>query len=133
MHIEHCLEQELHLALQPRTSPLYVGLNIAGELSKRHYRGGNSHLGRAKCTSKTLKTRVRAALRMVDISSVLKFARKTRRYRWVYSQKEASLASYGEIENLMKVHKSHRNVLDQFKKMFDVCLSAPAATAMEVQ
>jgi hypothetical protein len=103
------------------------GIEYCWGLSKRYFRKQNSELGRTKCTAKNLEERVRASLRLVPLSSVLAFARKTRRYRWAYQQTETVLESFSDIEKLVKTHKSHRNVLDQFKKLFDDILRAVPA------
>ena len=95
-------------------------------MAKRHFRAGNAAIGKAKCNDKNFEDRVRLALRKIKLESVRKFSRKTRRYRAVYLQAaNGDLGSYDEIEKLVAVHKCHRNVLDQFKKLFDDLLLTP--------
>jgi len=49
--------------------------------------------------------------------TTLKWMRKTRRYLWAYQQKEA--VTFSIIEKFVKLHKTHRNILDQESGMLD--------------
>ena len=63
--------------------------------------------------------------------TTLKWMRKTRRYLWAYQQKEA--VTFSIIEKFVKLHKTHRNILDQESGLLDreIRLAKNAACAKQ--
>ena len=64
---------------------------------------------------------MRVALKAIRDSSVQAFARKARRYRWVYMN--MSPTSYSEVEKFSGERKAHRNILDQCTGLFTALLA----------
>ena len=66
------------------------------------------------CTTKNLYQRITDSLRLVKLENVRAFSRRTRRYRQAYYEADADvLQSHECIEKFIKLHKCHRNILDQ--------------------
>jgi hypothetical protein len=62
-------------------------------------------------------THITLSFRAQPPLTTLKWMRKTRRYLWAYQQKEA--LTFSIIEKFVKLHKTHRNILDQESGMLD--------------
>ena len=83
-------------------------------MSKKKFRFNNAQQGASSCTQKNLQARVIRALRCVQLVHVQRFSRKTRRYRQAYLDADEEVAkSFESIEKYIKLHKCHRNILDQ--------------------
>jgi len=83
-------------------------------MSKKKFRFNNAQQGASSCTQKNLHARVIKALRSVQLVNVRRFARKTRRYRQAYLDTDEEVAkSFESIEKFIKLHRCHRNILDQ--------------------
>ena len=83
-------------------------------MSKKRFRSDNANLGASRCTQGNLNARVVKALRTVQLQNVRAFSRKTRRYRQAYLDADPEvLKSFESIEKFIKLHKCHRNILDQ--------------------
>ena len=71
-------------------------------------------LGASGCTQTNLHARVVKALRSVELHNVWAFSRRTRRYRQAYMDADKEVSkSFESIEKFIKLHKCHRNILDQ--------------------
>jgi len=91
-------------------------------MSKKSFRKQNALLGVKACVAGNFQMRVKNSLRHVTPENVRNFARKTRRFRHAYLQKTTVLKGYNDIEKFVKLHKSHRNILDQEKAYLDQSL-----------
>ena len=101
-----------HLRCHPELAG--VGVEYCWGMSKKNYRRNNAEIGASGCNQKNLTTRVIKALRTVELTNVRAFSRRTRRYRQAYCDADERVSqSFESIEKFVKLHKCHRNILDQ--------------------
>jgi hypothetical protein len=105
------------LLFSPKCHPELAGVGIeySWGMAKKRFRKINATEG-SKCSAAVFRARVQSALDFVTPSNCQAFARRTRRYRSVYASVaagELEIKSFSDVERMVKVHKTHRNILDQ--------------------
>ena len=109
-----------HIAVfSPKAHPEVAGAGIEFDwgISKKWFRRHNTY------KPKETEGLVRASLAVVTMLMAKKTARRARSYLRAYRNPDA--VSYSLIEKFVKLHKTHRNILDQetayLEKMVKLC------------
>lgn len=85
------------------------GVEFAWGVSKRSFRKLND------CVARNLHANILKSFQVLDLATVRRCSRRTRRYRFAYEQGEGT-KSYEDVEKFVALHKTHRNIFDQEKK-----------------
>jgi hypothetical protein len=118
-HVENVLFAEDELRVSPKAHPEVAGAGIEFDwgISKKWFRRHNTY------KPKETEGLVRASLAVVTMLMAKKTARRARSYLRAYRNPDA--VSYSLIEKFVKLHKTHRNILDQetayLEKMVKLC------------
>ena len=109
-----------HIAIfSPKAHPEVAGAGVEFDwgISKKWFRRNNTY------KPKETEGLVRASLAAVTMLMAKKTARRARTYLRAYRNPDA--LSYSLIEKFVKLHKTHRNILDQetayLEKMVELC------------
>lgn len=100
------------------------GIEYAWGFSKKVYR--KRRLERNRRSAKNIMEDIQHSFSQLTPETCLRFMRRVRRYMWAYRQKDASTHSL--IEKFVKLHKCHRNVLDQESAFLNSAIEAQQAT-----
>jgi hypothetical protein len=93
---------------------------LPGTPTSARYSNPSARSGASNCTIKNLYERITNSLRSVKLENVRAFSRKTRRYRQAYHEADTEvLKSHECIEKFLKLHKCHRNILDQESRFLE--------------
>ena len=85
------------------------GVEFCWGVSKRNFRKIND------CVGKNLHRNILKSFEVLDIETVRRCSRRTRRYRAAY-EAGAGTRSYEQVEKFVAEHKCHRNIFDQETK-----------------
>jgi hypothetical protein len=103
------------------------GIEYEWGLSKKLYRKRRLDNGRGRKPHEHVIEDIRWSFKEIQPLTIRKFMCRTRPYLWAYEQPEATTHSL--IEKFVKLHKTHRNILDQESALLDQEMAAMHANA----